>query len=82
MASPNDKNNDIDYKYLISFFKLNKIDLIIRLNGPSYNKSIFTKKKIKHLDIYFKDGSIPDEKLKKHISIFMFIYSKCHCSSM
>jgi len=35
--------------------------LVIRLNNDKYDKAKFTSKGIKHLDLYFLDGSAPKE---------------------
>lgn len=35
------------------------VTLVIRLNKKSYEASRFTKNGIKHMDLYFIDGSIP-----------------------
>ena len=34
---------------------------MIRLNRPTYSAKDFTKEGIRHLDLYYPDGSIPDE---------------------
>lgn len=39
--------------------------LVIRLNRPTYDSKEFTKEGIKHLDLYFPDGSVPNEKIIK-----------------
>jgi len=35
------------------------VGTIIRLNRENYDKTIFTKAKFKHFDLFFKDGTIP-----------------------
>lgn len=37
------------------------VTLVVRLNKPQYEKKKFTKAGIKHLDLYFLDGSTPPE---------------------
>ena len=37
------------------------VSLVIRLNKKSYEASRFTKNGIKHLDLYFLDGSVPSD---------------------
>ena len=37
------------------------VTLVIRLNKPQYEKKKFTKAGIKHLDLYFLDGSTPPD---------------------
>ena len=42
-------------------FKKWNINLVVRLNKPVYDREIFIKNKIKHMDLYFLDGSTPSE---------------------
>jgi cell division cycle 14 len=37
------------------------VTLVIRLNKDQYDKTKFTQKGIKHLDLYFLDGSAPKD---------------------
>ena len=37
------------------------VTLVVRLNKPQYDKKKFTKNGIKHLDLYFLDGSTPPD---------------------
>ena len=37
------------------------VTLVIRLNNDKYDKTKFTSKGIKHLDLYFLDGSAPKD---------------------
>jgi len=39
--------------------------MIIRLNQPSYNAAIFTRAGFKHVDLYFPDGTVPDDAIIK-----------------
>lgn len=57
----NPKNNErtLDPRAYISLFKEWGVQLVIRLNKPLYDKKIFEKAGIKHLDLYYPDGSIP-----------------------
>ena len=50
-------------KSYISLFKKNKIRLIIRLNKKTYNKKIFEKQGIKHIDLYLQENTKPSTKL-------------------
>ena len=42
------------------------INLVVRLNKPSYDKKIFEKNEINHRDLYFLDGSTPSEEIVEH----------------
>ncbi len=48
-------------KDYIPIFKKMGIKMVVRLNQKCYNREIFIKNGIPHRDIYFTDGSIPDE---------------------
>jgi len=39
------------------------VSLVIRLNRPQYDKEKFVKAGIKHLDLYFLDGSTPKDSI-------------------
>ena len=43
----------------VPLFKEFGVELVIRLNNPLYNSSVFIKNGIKHLDLFFQDGSNP-----------------------
>jgi cell division cycle 14 len=45
----------------VPIFKKMGVTLVIRLNKPQYDKKKFTKAGIKHLDLYFLDGSTPPD---------------------
>ena len=47
-------------------FKEMGINLVVRLNKPSYDKKIFEKNGINHRDLYFLDGSTPSEEIIEH----------------
>ena len=42
------------------------INLVVRLNKPSYDKKIFEKNGINHRDLYFLDGSTPSDEIVEH----------------
>jgi len=44
-------------------FKKWNIGLVVRLNKITYDKKQFEKNKIKHMDLYFIDGSTPSEEI-------------------
>ena len=39
------------------------VTLVVRLNKPQYEKNKFTKQGIKHLDLYFLDGTAPPDEV-------------------
>ena len=45
----------------VPIFKKMGVTLVIRLNKPQYDKKKFTKAGVKHLDLYFLDGSTPPD---------------------
>lgn len=49
----------------IPIFKKLGVTLVIRLNRPQYDKDKFVKAGIKHLDLYFLDGSTPKDSIIK-----------------
>ena len=54
-------------------FKKWNINLVVRLNKPVYDKEKFIKNKIKHIDLYFLDGSTPSEAI---IDTFLSVAEK------
>ena len=44
-------------------FKKWNINLVVRLNKITYDKKQFEKNKIRHMDLYFIDGSTPSEEI-------------------
>eukprot|EP01017_Pseudomicrothorax_dubius_P038142 TRINITY_DN5679_c0_g1_i1.p1 TRINITY_DN5679_c0_g1~~TRINITY_DN5679_c0_g1_i1.p1 ORF type:complete len:278 (+),score=39.85 TRINITY_DN5679_c0_g1_i1:360-1193(+) len=49
-----------DYVHL---FRRWNVKLVVRLNKSNYDPSRFTKHGIRHLDLYFPDGSCPDQQI-------------------
>jgi cell division cycle 14 len=47
--------------YYVPIFKKLNIGLVIRLNNKEYDREKFVKKGIRHLDIYFTDGTCPSD---------------------
>lgn len=45
----------------VPIFKNMGVNLVVRLNKPQYDKTKFTKGGVKHLDLYFLDGSTPPD---------------------
>ena len=45
----------------VPIFKRMGVTLVVRLNKPQYEKSKFTKQGIKHLDLFFIDGTAPPD---------------------
>lgn len=65
VSNPKSGNLVLEPESYISLFKEWKVDLVIRLNKPTYDKKIFEEAGIKHLDLYFPDGSVPSETIVK-----------------
>jgi len=47
----------------VPIFKKLGVTLVVRLNNKQYEKERFTKHGIKHLDLYFLDGSTPSDEI-------------------
>ncbi|KAK9462991.1 dual specificity protein phosphatase [Lipomyces oligophaga] len=45
---------------VIDFFVENHVDVVVRLNSPLYDKSIFEANDINHIDMIFEDGTCPE----------------------
>mmetsp|Transcript_31827 Transcript_31827/g.69650 ORF Transcript_31827/g.69650 Transcript_31827/m.69650 type:complete len:411 (+) Transcript_31827:38-1270(+) len=48
-------------EYYSPIFKREGISLVVRLNKPSYDRQRFITRGIKHLELYFADGSCPSK---------------------
>ena len=46
--------------YYIPYFKQHNIKLVVRFNKPLYDAEEFTKHGIRHVDLYYDDGSVPE----------------------
>ncbi|EZG56785.1 putative dual specificity protein phosphatase CDC14A [Gregarina niphandrodes] len=64
-ASPDEPEVEESYNHppekYVPIFKKWDVSLVIRLNKKQYNAKGFTKHGIKHVDLYFLDGSCPSE---------------------
>ena len=49
--------------YYIPYFKQHNIKLVVRFNKPLYDAEEFTKHGIRHVDLYYDDGSVPENQL-------------------
>jgi len=47
----------------VANFKKWKINLVVRLNNVTYDKDKFTKNGVKHMELYFTDGSTPSDEI-------------------
>lgn len=56
-----DKYGSFTPEDYVPIFKKMGVTLVVRLNKPQYDKKKFTKAGIKHLDLYFLDGSTPPD---------------------
>ena len=50
-------------RHTIDYFRDNNIGLVVRLNNPLYNRAVFEDAGMKHLDLYFDDGSNPSDEI-------------------
>jgi cell division cycle 14 len=54
----------------LDYFEKRNVKLVVRLNNPLYDKTVFTDRGIDHLDLYFDDGTNPtDEIVRKFIQV-------------
>lgn len=54
----------------LDYFEKRGVKLVVRLNNPLYEKSVFTERGIDHLELYFDDGTNPaDEIVRKFIQV-------------
>ncbi|KAF8516643.1 protein-tyrosine phosphatase-like protein [Gautieria morchelliformis] len=54
----------------LDYFDKRNVKLVVRLNNPLYDKTVFTDRGIDHLDLYFDDGTNPtDEIVRKFIQV-------------
>ncbi len=58
-ARPNDLS--LKPEYYIPIFKKMGIGMVVRLNSKEYDCEKFIKSGIKHVDIFFKDGTCPSD---------------------
>lgn len=65
VETPKNKEKTLGPEAYISLFKEWGVDLVIRLNKPLYDRKLFEKAGIKHLDLYFPDGSVPSSLIIK-----------------
>lgn len=56
-----DKYGSFTPENYVPIFKKLGITLVVRLNKPQYDKQKFIKNGIKHLDLYFLDGTAPPD---------------------
>ncbi len=45
----------------VPLFKKWKVNVVIRLNKATYDKEKFIKNGIKHIDLFFEDGTTPPD---------------------
>ena len=58
-----DKYGSFTPEDYVPIFKKFGVTLVVRLNKPQYDAKKFTKNGIKHLDLYFLDGSAPKDNI-------------------
>ncbi|KAK0551107.1 cell division control protein 14 [Tilletia horrida] len=50
----------------IRYFRKNNVKLVVRLNKPLYDKKVFEDAGIRHVDMYFDDGSNPSTEILRN----------------
>ncbi|KAK0548724.1 cell division control protein 14 [Tilletia horrida] len=50
----------------IRYFRKNNVKLVVRLNNPLYDKKVFEDAGIRHVDMYFDDGSNPSTEILRN----------------
>lgn len=65
VASSPDKDGYIRYTPAdyVQVFRAKGVTAVVRLNEKAYNAQIFKEAGIKHYELYFRDGSIPNERI-------------------
>ena len=52
--------------------------LVVRLNNPQYEASRFTNNGIKHMELYYLDGSCPSDVMENiYLQDLRFIIGNC-----
>lgn len=59
----NAKSQDFAFspEFYAGIFKKLKVGLVVRLNNKEYDREKFIKRGIRHLDLFFQDGSCPSD---------------------
>ena len=65
VETPKQNEKTLGPEAYIQLFKEWGVELVIRLNKPLYDKKLFEKAGINHLDLYFPDGSVPSSLIIK-----------------
>lgn len=47
----------------LEYFESHSIKLVVRLNNPLYDKTVFEERGIEHLELYFDDGTNPTDEI-------------------
>ncbi|KZT62206.1 phosphatases II, partial [Calocera cornea HHB12733] len=54
----------------LDYFSKRNVKLVVRLNNPLYDRTVFEERGIEHLDLYFDDGTNPtDDIVRKFIQV-------------
>ncbi|KAK6460136.1 protein tyrosine phosphatase CDC14 [Scheffersomyces coipomensis] len=75
------------FKKVLNFFMSSNVQLVVRLNSRLYDANEFTKRKMKHIDMIFDDGTCPTmEYVQKFIGAAECIINKggkiaVHCKA-
>ncbi|KAK9464401.1 dual specificity protein phosphatase [Lipomyces arxii] len=72
---------------VVEFFVENNVAMVVRLNSPLYDKSIFEDRGIQHIDMIFEDGTCPEmETVRRFIGVCIEVINKgkmiaVHCKA-
>ncbi|KAK6203416.1 protein tyrosine phosphatase CDC14 [Scheffersomyces amazonensis] len=75
------------FKKVLNYFMASNVQLVVRLNSHLYDASEFTKRKMKHIDMIFDDGTCPTmEYVQKFVGAAECIINKggkiaVHCKA-
>jgi len=89
-ASPNDEgsktsfNGKLHPSFYLTLFKKFNVQAVVRLNHPLYDQNIFKNNNIQHKDLYFVDGSSPNDTILNDFLTFSESIQKAiavHCTA-
>lgn len=84
-----DDNMEINgsFQSVLDYFETHDVGMIVRLNKQLYSKDEFLKRGIKHLEMYFEDGTVPEmADVRKFIEICESVFEEnkvvaVHCKA-
>lgn len=60
-ASPFNRKLTQPFQNCLEYFEERDVKLVIRLNNPLYDKTMFEERGMEHLELYFDDGTNPTD---------------------